>query len=213
MALVRKYKNRTYKIGITGGTCSGKSVVRHVLANGAFSVLDADDALGILMAASPQLTRQITKKYGNTVLDHYGNISPQKFDKLQFENPFERKFVQDLVNPLIRDELKRFLYGPLGTFIRAVEWSNIYETDCQHLFDEIWLVQVTPAVQVKRIMARDGLNREEAELLIIAESPTTQEQKAQIATRVIDNSGDRAKTDAAVRKILEEIRDRVFNAF
>lgn len=206
-------KNKTYKIGITGGTGSGKSVVKHILSNAGLSVVDADSILSILMGGNPQLTRQITKKFGSDVIDRYGNISPQKLEKIQFENPFERKFVQDLVNPLIREEIKRFLYGPLGTYIRAVEWAQIYENDCQHLFDEIWLVRVDPTIQINRMMGREAILHEEAELRIIAESPTTQEQKAGMADRVIDNSGDRAHTDAQVKKYLEDIRDRVFSNF
>ena len=207
-------RNKTYKIGITGGAGSGKSMIKHMLSAGGLSVIDADSILSILMAGNPKLTRQITKKFGSDVIDRYGNISPQKLEKIQFDNPFERKFIQDLVNPLIRDEIKRFLYGPLGTFIRAVEWSQIYETDCQHLFDEVWLIRVDPKVQVARMVERDGLLLEEAELRVISESPpATQEEKMTKATRVIDNSGDRGKTDAQIKKILEEIRDRVFSNF
>ncbi len=202
-------KNKTYKVGITGSVASGKSLVQQQLAKSGLSVLDTMDVIYTILAGNPSLTQQLTKHFGKDVVDTHGHISRKKLEKIQFENPMERKFFEETVSPLVREEIKRFLFGPLGTYIRAVESPRLFETESQHLYDEVWVVKVNPKVQLQRMMERDHLLLEEAELRVLAEWP--QEKKIEIADRIIDNSGDRHSTEIQVREALDEIKNKVFS--
>lgn len=200
-------RNKTYKIGITGGICSGKSVVRNMIVKNGMSAMDTMDVIYSILSGNKQLVREITDRFGAEVVDATGHLSKKKLEKMQFDSPIKRKYFQDTVNPGIREEMKRFLFGPLGSYIRAVESPWLFETGTEHLFDEIWVMKIDPAVQIKRLMERDRLLMEQAELRIISEMQ--QEQKIEMATRIIDNSGERQATEAHVRGMLDEIKNRL----
>ena len=113
-----------------------------------------------------------------------GDGQQDDFDDWSKDN---KKFIDEVVNPLIREEIKRFLYGPLGTYIRVVESPQLFETGSEHLYDEIWTVSADEASILERVMARDHIRHEEAHLRLIAEMPLS--EKMEKSHRVIDNSG------------------------
>lgn len=200
---------KTYKIGITGNICSGKSRVRKFLTRMGLSTIDTSDIAFNIIGADPQLLRRLTQKYGNKVLDTYGKLCRRKLEEITISSGFDKQLLNDIVSIRVRDEVKRFLYGPLGTYVRFVESPLLFETDSEHLYDEVWVIWVDPDVQIKRLMEQDGLSEEQAYLNISAEYPQT--AKKERATRIIDNSGDWMKAESQIREAYDEIKDRAFN--
>jgi dephospho-CoA kinase len=200
---------KTYKIGITGNICSGKSRVRKFLTKMGLSTIDTSDIAFNIISNDPTLLRRLTQKYGNKVLDTYGKLCRRKLEEVTINSGFDKQLLHDIVSVKVRDEVKRFLYGPLGTYVRFVESPLLFETDSQHLYDEIWVIWVEPDVQLQRVMAQDGLTREQALININAEYP--QSEKRERANRIIDNSGDWMKAEAQIREAYDEIKDKAFN--
>jgi dephospho-CoA kinase len=62
--------------------------------------------------------------------------------------------------------------------------------------DRVLLVDAPEALQVERLMARDGVTREHAQGMLAAQS--TREQRLAIADDVIVNDGEQAALDAQV---------------
>lgn len=202
-------KITTYKIGITGSICTGKSIVLAALQRFGVNVLDAQEmALGILADNPHRLSIRLTEHFGAEVMDARGRLSRKKLMKVLYTNPEKKALFEDKLNPVKREEIKKFLYSPMGSFIRAVEAPMLHETDTKHLYDEVWIVTCPPEVQVKRLMDRDHLTLPEAQLLV--DSEWSQEKKAGLSDRVIDNSGDIHQTETQVRKVLDEIKHRVY---
>jgi dephospho-CoA kinase len=78
----------------------------------------------------------------------------------------------------------------------------LIEAGANAVVDEIWVVTVTPQVQLERLMARDGISREEAERVVAAQMPL--DEKERYGRIVIDNSG----TAVDLRHKLAEIWER-----
>ena len=70
----------------------------------------------------------------------------------------------------------------------AVDAVKLIESGMSDACDSVWLVVCDPAVQKARLMARNGLTAEDAELRLTAQ-PNETERRAR-ADIVIDNSGD-----------------------
>ena len=200
---------KTYKIGITGNICSGKSRVRKFLTKMGLSTIDTSDITFNIISNDPTLLRRLTQKYGNKVLDTYGKLCRRKLEEVTINSGFDKQLLHDIVSIKVRDEVKRFLYGPLGTYVRFVESPLLFETDSQHLYDEIWVIWVDPEVQLQRVMAQDNLSKEQALISINAEYPQT--EKRELANRIIDNSGDWMKAETQIREAYDEIKDKAFN--
>jgi dephospho-CoA kinase len=67
------------------------------------------------------------------------------------------------------------------------------------------VVWVPAEVQLERLMARDGISRQEAEARIASQAPL--DQKRERASHVIDNSGTREETRAQVEALWARLGD------
>lgn len=202
-------RNQTYKIGITGNICTGKTLVRHILQSAGVSTMDAEEtALGLLEDNPSRLSIRLTEHFGNEVLDARGRLSRKKLNAILYTDPAKKAFFDEKLNPFLREEVKHFLYSPMGTNIRAVETPMLLETDTQHLYDEVWIVLMSLDRQVECLMTRDSLSRGEAQQVVNAQWP--QEKKAALCQRVIFNTATPHMTETQVREALEEIKHRVF---
>lgn len=201
-------KTKTYKVGITGGPCCGKTTVRKLLTRWGLSVVDTFDILVTIATQRPVISQQIVRELGPGVLDVFGRLNPDKVEATILDDPAKKKFLNETVQGLVREEVKRFLYGPLGTFVRFVENPMLFESSSEHLYDEIWTIRTDPKMQQERLAQRDGISLEQAYVRIMSEM--SQDEKAQMSTRVIDNSGDRVKTEQQVREAYDNIKNKAF---
>jgi dephospho-CoA kinase len=65
--------------------------------------------------------------------------------------------------------------------------------------DKLVVVVADDPTQVERLMARDGIGRDEALRKIASQMPLA--EKARLADYVIENSGDRVATETQVRRV------------
>lgn len=204
-----KKHNITYKIGITGNICTGKTLVRNFLQRFGVNTLDPADIALSLIAENPQkLGLRLAEQFGSDVVDSRGRLSRKKLATIVLKEPEKKLLLEEKLTPIMREEIKRFLYSPMGTFIRAVESPNLLEEDTSHLYDEVWVVTTDTNSQIERLMQRDQLSAGEASYLVSTQWP--QSKKAELGHRVIDNSKDIYQTESQVRKVLDEINHRVF---
>ena len=202
-------RSTTYKIGITGNICSGKTLVRNTLARFGINTMDAEEMAMNLLADNPlRLNIRLTDHFGGEVLDSRGRLSKRKLKHVLYADPEKKALFEEKLDPLIRDETKKFLYSPMGSYIRAVEVPLLLETDTSHLYDEVWVVTSTIDLQTKYLMAREHLGLEDAQRIVMAQ--WQQEKKAGMGDRVIDNSGDIHHTESQVRKAHDEIKNRTY---
>ena len=85
----------------------------------------------------------------------------------------------------------------------------LFEQDYASWFDETWLVYVDRDVQVKRLMKRDQLSKDEAESRLAAQWPL--EKKKDLASQVLDNNGGRDQLVSQVVTKLEIIESQLID--
>lgn len=204
-------RNISFKIGITGNVCTGKTLVRNFLQRQGVHTLDAEEMAMSLLADNPQrLAIRMTEHFGPGVIDNRGRLSRKNLSRVLYTDPSKKAFFDEKLTSVMRDEMKRFLYGSMGTYIRAVESPNLLEDDTRHLFDEIWMVTADPEAQILRLATRNLLKTEEARHLV--ESQWPQRKKADLSDRIIDNSLEIYQTETQVREVLDELKRKVFKA-
>lgn len=208
--MARQATKRTgsYKIGITGNICTGKTVVRNLLERSGINTLDPEAAVIQLLIENPlRLGIRPVEHLGTEVLDSRGRIIRKKLAHMLYRDAEKKAFLESKLAPYQRDEIKKFLFGPVGSYIRAVESPNLLEEDTRHLYDEIWVVTSNPGHQAQRLILRENLTQAEARYLIDAQWP--QHKKASMGDRIIDNSLDIHETESQVRKALDELNLRI----
>ena len=143
-----------FVVGITGGIGSGKSAVTDHLETLGITVVDADKvALVVVEAGAPGLAA-ITQHFGEDILLANGGLDRAALRKIIFDNPDERKVLEGITHPRIRDEIARQLSEASSPYV-ILSSPLLLESDQNTFADYVVVVDVPEEVQLTRTMARD----------------------------------------------------------
>jgi dephospho-CoA kinase len=85
-----------------------------------------------------------------------------------------------------------------------VDIPLLVELNLMYLFEKIIVVSVSPKTQKERLMARDGIDNEEASRIIASQLPV--KEKKGFADWVIENDGSREDTFHQVANLFSQLR-------
>ncbi len=178
------------KIGLTGGICAGKTFVLNLLKELGCYTLRADDiAKNIIFSGNSKISQEIIKVFGPDIYDDKQGLKKEEFTKILFEDAEKRNFINNIVHPLVTAERNK-IYEDLNItkafHFFIYESALLVEAGIYKDFDKIILVYTTHEEQLKRLMARDGIKKEEAEARIKAQFPIS--EKLKVAHYTIDTS-------------------------
>ncbi|PAD31548.1 dephospho-CoA kinase [Paenibacillus sp. 7523-1] len=190
-------------IGLTGGIATGKSSVSALLASKGALLIDADViAREVMMPGHPVLAAAV-QRFGQAILNKDGTLDRKKLGSIVFQNPDERKALEAITHPAIRQEMRERAAAYEQTYPDKLVVSDIpllFESGLEKEFDEVIVVYVPRSVQRERLMSRDGMTEEQADARINAQMDI--EHKKQRADVVIDNSGLWSETEQQVISFL-----------
>lgn len=185
-----RFQGPQRRIGLTGGIATGKSTVGQLLA-GRFGlpVLDADLYAREALAPGSPGALAVLDRYGAPVAATAGDaIDRAALGRIVFADPQERRWLEQLVHPLVRQrfeaELERLADSPVVVLMIPL----LFEAGLESLCSEVWLVMCRPETQLRRLVGRDGLQQQEALARIAAQWPLARKQA--LADRLINNDGD-----------------------
>lgn len=194
------------RVGLTGGIACGKTGVRKLLADrGAFTI-DADTIVHQLLDQKTELTDRIREQFGAEVLAPDGSVDRKKLGVVVFSDPEARRRLNRLVHPRVIAEEKRLLEEAerKGRELAVVDAALMIETGTYRNYDRLVVVYCPRAAQMERLMARDGLSKEEAARRVDAQLSI--EEKKPYADYVIDTSGSLEETERQVQGVWEKLR-------
>ncbi|MCL5057047.1 MAG: dephospho-CoA kinase [Actinobacteria bacterium] len=194
-------------IGLTGNIGSGKSTVLRRLAGLGAEVIDTDALAREVVAPGTAGLEMIIREFGPGILNEKGELDRAGMADIVFNDPGARARLESIIHPEIRRRLaaliSQYRSGQSKSPALVVEVPLLVESGWNRIIDETWVVTVSPEVQIKRVMARNGLSREDVIKRISAQMP--QEEKCRHADRIIDNGGPIEKTLAQVDAIWNEL--------
>ena len=187
-------------IALTGGISTGKSTVCNLFKLHGFLIIDADEIAHYLLDKN---SSKIAQMFGNHYVDENGKVLRKELGKIIFSNEENKLKLEALLHPLIKDEIVKRS--------RLFENQNKpYLIDIPLFFEKMHypiptsLVVYTPKdIQVKRLMKRDNISKEEAVLKISNQWDI--EKKKDLADIVIDNSKDLKNLQKEVERVIGEI--------
>ena len=190
-----------FRIGLTGGIASGKSTVASLFTALGVTVVDTDLLSREVVAPGSALLRQITDHFSMLVLSGDGSLNRQELRKRIFEDPEQRKWLEALLHPAIRELTDARSEAATGPYV-IVAIPLLVETDGAARFDRVLVVDCDPDLQLARLMARDGARREDALRMLAAQAPRA--ARLAVADDVIHNDGDLASLRDRVAKLHAE---------
>ena len=190
------------RVGLTGGIASGKSTVRELFAALGAHTIDADKLVHELYEPGRAGHTALVATYGEQILREDRTVDRAKLANIAFATPADAKKLNALIHPLVIAETESRL-AQVGEGIAVVEATLMIESGGRARYDRIVIVDVDPAVQVERGVAR-GVAREEVLRRIANQIP--REERLRHADYVIDNSGDREQLERETRRVWELLR-------
>jgi dephospho-CoA kinase len=187
-------------IGLTGNIASGKSMISGMLQEHGAAVLDADLVGKSVLAENVEgALEQVRSTFGDSIFD--GNqLNRHLLGNLVFGHPDLLMKLNDIMMPI----MTRLVAHEIAVLHRAsavvvLDAAILIEANWQNLVDEIWVVKASKDEQLKRLMTRDHLARDEAVSRIEAQMPLV--QKLAYADVVIDNTMDVEQTQKQVEML------------
>ncbi|HKZ77589.1 MAG TPA: dephospho-CoA kinase [Pyrinomonadaceae bacterium] len=194
------------RVGLTGSIGVGKSFVAGVLRELGCHVLDADQtAREVVTPGAPGLT-DVVKAFGKEVLHRDGTLDRQRLGALIFGSDEKRTLLNSILHPYIiarQDQVLRDWERQDPDGIAVVDAALMIESGGYKCFDKLIVVHCNPEEQLRRIMARDSLSREEAERRVGAQM--SQAEKKKYADYLIDTSGGFEATRHRTQQVYENL--------
>jgi dephospho-CoA kinase len=195
------------RAGLTGNIACGKSYVSKVFAELGAHVIDADQVVHELLAAGTETYDGIVHAFGDGILDQNREIDRKKLAQIVFFDSDKRLLLNKLTHPAVGAEILRRI-GDLeqssSSGITIVDAALMVETGNYKMYHCLIVVACDPALQISRLMSRDGLTEKEARARIESQMPI--EEKRKVADYVIDTSGTlkqtRDQAEAVYRNLL-----------
>ncbi|QHC05036.1 MULTISPECIES: dephospho-CoA kinase [Anoxybacillaceae] len=190
-------------IGLTGGIASGKSTISHMLKEFGIPVVDADLIAREVVRVGEEAYKQIVKEFGSEILQENGEINRTKLGAIVFHHEEKRKRLNAIVHPAVRKKMLEQKEAFLRNGANAVvlDIPLLIESQLFHLVDKIIVVYVDEAIQLERLIKRNGLAKEDAVARIRAQMPLS--DKKSYADAVIDNNGTIERTREQLLYILK----------
>lgn len=173
-------------IGLTGSVASGKSTVAGWIAERGIAVHDADAAVHSLLAAGGVAVRDIIARFGTSVLADDGGIDREKLGKYVFEHPQDRKILESILHPMVRQHRDQFLadYKRSGSKIVVLDVPLLFETGGDVLCDYVVVVHAGEDTIWRRALARPGMTKNKLAGILKIQMPAS--EKCQRADFVLD---------------------------
>ena len=197
-------------IGLTGGIASGKSLVADMLRELGAAVIDADHVAREIVRPGTPAYQEIVEAFGLTILRPDGTLDRQRLGDIVFRDPAARQRLNVITHRHIREqiqeEIKRLRASSASDGIGIIDIPLLLDTAPRDAYDldGIIVVFVPPETQVARLVARDGLTREQALQRLQAQRPLA--EKVAEADWVIDNPGSIEQTRRQVEALWAALR-------
>ena len=177
------------RIALTGGIASGKSTVAQLFVALGARLIDTDQvARDVVTPGSPAL-QEIVRRFGAGMLAADGALDRARLRQVVFADAHARTDLESILHPAIRARVAALSASAGGPY-QLVAVPLLAETGTQDDYDRVLVVDCDPQLQLRRLMARDGLAETDARRMIGAQAD--REARLAIADDVIRNSGDLA---------------------
>jgi len=200
-----------FAVGLTGGIGSGKSTVAKAFVDLGVKVVDADQASRAVVKPNSKALESIrdhfkNKDIGEAIILADGQLNRPALREIIFSNADEKRWLEQLLHPLIRDWIISELQETGTSPYVILESPLLFETDQQQLVDGLLLIDVPVELQRQRASLRDKRSAEEIQSII--DTQMGREQRRQRADWIFDNSQDIDSIVPRVRELHQQFLDK-----
>lgn len=187
-----------FVVGLTGGIGSGKTAVSDRFHALGINIVDADIAARVVVEPGKPALQEIQKHFGAAIIQADGSLDRAILREKVFKDDQERKWLEQLLHPLINEEIRKKLASSSSPYTMLVS-PLLIETGQSRYTQRILVVDVPLETQIERTMARD--NNSEEQVRNIIKVQTSRQERVASADDIIVNDQDIDKLDQSVSEL------------
>ncbi|WP_222909311.1 dephospho-CoA kinase [Pseudomonas sp. DNDY-54] len=180
---------KPWVLGLAGGIGSGKSAVVEAFGRLGVDWVDADHAARWVVEPGKPALGAIADRFGETVLAADGSLNRSVLRELVFHDPEQRKWLEELLHPMIRQEIAQHLARATSPYAIMVS-PLLVESGQYRQVDRVLVVDVPEALQLERAARRDRCS--EAQIQAILSAQISRDERLRHADDVLVNDRDLA---------------------
>ncbi len=175
-----------FKLGLTGGIGSGKTLVCQIFEKLGVSIYYADTAAHMLMNSNAKLKEDIVRMFGDQAYGTDG-LDRSYVARSVFGDHERLALLNKLVHPAVREDFIRWAAEQDTSPYVVEEAAILFESGASNEMDQTILVYAPEELRIDRVMKRDGLSRED--VLQRMDHQLSEEKKMELADHVLVNDG------------------------
>jgi len=160
-----------FVIGITGGTGAGKTSALDALKELGALAIDCDAVYHDLLLKSSELKAELETRFGGVLLGN--QIDRKILGQIVFNDPDALSDLNAITHKYVSAEIERQTTGweEQGGKVAAIDAIALFESGRAEKCDITVGITAPKEIRISRIMKRDGITLEQAEMRINAQKP------------------------------------------
>jgi dephospho-CoA kinase len=194
-------------VGLTGGIASGKSEVSRIFKKLGAYIIDADEIAHALLEPNTPTWKEVVKSFGTDILRSDQTIDRTRLGQIVFDDPGKLTVLNTILHPSVFAEKERRRKAIAHADPHAIVVFDVpllIETKAHERVDKVIVVVADPKTQLKRLMERNGLSKQEAQKRIKSQMPLN--EKTKYANYLVDSGEPLSKMEIRIRQIFEELK-------
>jgi len=195
-------------VALTGGIGSGKSTVARMFEDEGAYVIDFDYLARVVVKPDKPAWRDIVDYFGPEILSPDRTLNRSALAEIVFSDDESRKALEGFTHHRIFEEsdaLVKAIKRKDPCSVVIIDFPLLFELSLNEKFDKVILAYVPRAVQIKRIIERDGLAKEEVEKRLNVQISI--EEKRSLSDYIINSEEGLNVTRNQVRKVIHELKE------
>ena len=157
-------------VGVTGSSGAGKSTVCEILEKEYnMKVIDADKIARDLSKKGTRYIADIIEKFGNDIVDENGELKRKKLAEIIYTSPAKREELNSCTFKYIKEEIEKQINNIKDNKDIAIDAPLLFECGLDKLCDKVIGVISKKQLQLDRIVARDNVDYDHANMRLDAQ--------------------------------------------
>jgi len=181
--------NKPLKVALTGGIASGKTLVSDLLEIYGCHLVDLDVIAREVVLPGTEGLKELIEIFGESILLTDGTLNRKHLRDELYKKGRNRAIIEQILHPKILQKMKtsmdEYQEGVIVIVIPLLVEKNLWEP-----FDRAIVVDCEIETQLSRLMSRENVDKEKAEVMLMAQA--SREQRLQLndylPTDVIENN-------------------------
>lgn len=195
-------------IGLTGGSGTGKGCVCSIFEEYGIPSIDTDKTSRLVCDVGKPCLSELVKLFGSSILNDDGSLNRPALASIAFSDTEKHKLLNKTTHFYILNEVRSWLElqksdGKIAAIVDApLLYESGFDTEC----DLVIAVTAPIDTRIQRILSRDGITLEQAELRLSKQHPDLFYTKK--ADYVISNGGSLDDLKKQIDAVFNDLKER-----